>query len=542
MSPLALSSIVANTIFKNRQLSCPGLALAATGCLLVAAFVLTPQDASAQTTEELQQQIQQMKQLYEQQISALEGRIASLEQANRAAAHSTQENTVSVTDLQAEVAKEVSAQEKPKLSRGEQTEIEQTELANTPTYDEVQDSLQVVKELQQQAKQFEFHGYMRSGQGLNGDGGQMVAFQAPGADAKYRLGNETDTYAELIFVNNWINPNHESDKAWMKTEVLVQANTTQSSSFASTDQFRFREAFIEVGNVLASNPSADFWAGQRYYRRLNIDINDFYYLDMSGYGGGVENLNVGIGQVAVSYLGGAKEDLITNNGTYAKSNIDARLYGVKALAGDLGFWFDYAFSKGGTVANGQNVPSSAGWAIGLGHKRQEWLGGYNSLSLQYGVGNAANFSTGIDEPTVYLPNAHTFRFTDSAVIQPNDKFAIQPVVIYQLRTDGNPANGTNKWLSFGGRPVFFFTDHVSLAFEAGFDHTSSGTGLYKGWLEKFTIAPQIGAGRKFFSRPVLRAFVTYANWSAGLKGFVGGPAYLNKTSGWNFGVQGETWW
>ena len=529
----------AHTILKkNRQF--PRLAL--TGCLFVAGLLFSPEDASAQTTEELEQQIQQMKQLYEQQISALEGRIASLEQANRAAAHAARESTVSVTDLEAEVAKEVSAQEKPKLSRGEQTEIEQTDLANTPTYDEVQDSLQVVKRLQQQVKQFEFHGYMRSGEGLNGNGGQMVAFQAPGADAKYRLGNEIDTYGEMIFVNNWINPNRESDKAWMKTEVLVQANTTQSSNFASTDQSRFREAFIEVGNVLASNPSADFWAGQRYYRRLNIDINDFYYLDMSGYGGGLENLNVGIGQVAVSYLGGAKEDLVTNNGTYAKSNIDARLYGVKALAGDLGFWFNYAFSKGGTLANGQNVPSSAGWAIGIGHTRKEWLGGYNSLSLQYGVGNAANFSTGIDEPTVYLANAHTFRFTDSAVIQPNDKFAIQPVVIYQLQTDGNPANGTNKWLSFGGRPVFFFTDHVSLAFEAGFDHTSSGTGLYKGWLEKFTIAPQIGAGRKFFSRPVLRAFVTYANWSEGLKGFVGGPAYLNKTSGWNFGVQGETWW
>ena len=82
----------------------------------------------------------------------------------------------------------------------------------------------------------------------------------------------------------------------------------------------------------------------------------------------------------------------------------------------------------------------------------------------------------------------------------------------------------------------------SLVFEREFDHTSSATGLYKGRLEKFTIAPQIGAGRKFFSRPVLRAFVTYANWSEGLKGFVGGPAYLNKTSGWNFGVQGETWW
>ena len=510
--------------------------------VLVMMFLFPWASARAQSNEELQQQIQQMKQLYEQQISAMEGRIATLEQANRSLSHATQESIVSVTDLQSEVAKEVSAQEKPKLSREERTEIEQTELANTPQYDEIQDSQKVVRELQQQVKQFEFHGYLRSGQGLNSEGGQMVAFQAPGSGAKYRLGNEADTYGELIFVNNWLNPSHDAEKAWMRTEVLVEANTTQSSNFASNDQFRFREAFVEVGNVLASNPSAQFWAGERYYRRLNIDINDYYFLDMSGYGGGMEDLNVGIGQMSVAYLGGAKDDLITENGKYAKSNLDLRLYGVKAPGGDLGFWYDYSFSKGGTLADGSSVPSTGGWAIGVGHARQEWLGGYNRISLQYGVGNAANFSTAIDQPTVYLPNAHTFRFTDSAVIQPNDKFAVQPLVIYQRQTDGNPANGSNQWVSFGARPVFFFTDHVSLAVEAGFDYTSSGAGLYDGWLRKFTVAPQIGAGRKFFSRPVLRAFVTYANWSEGLKGFVGGPAYLTRTSGWNFGVQGETWW
>jgi maltoporin len=496
----------------------------------------------AQTTQELQQQIQQMKQIYEQQIATLEGRISSLEQANRAMAHVTQENTVSVADLQAEVSKQVTAKEEPKLSRGERTEIEQTELANTPQYDEIQDSEKVVQELRQQVKSFEFHGYLRSGQGLNSEGGQMVAFQAPGAGAKYRLGNEAETYAEMIFVNNWLNPNRDPDKAWMKTQVMVEANTTQANNFASTDQFHFREAFVEVGNILPSNPSAQFWAGERYYRRLNIDINDFFFLDMSGYGGGVENLNVKIGQASIAYLGGAKDDLITNNGVYPKSNLDLRLYGVKTPVGELGLWYDYSYSKGGTQSDGTVLPSTSGWAIGIGHTRTEWLGGYNRVSFQYGVGNSANFSTGIDFPTVFLKNAHTFRFTESAVIQPNDKFAIQPVFIYQSQTDGNPANGTNTWISLGARPVWFFSEHVSLAFEAGFDHTSSGVGLYDGWLRKFTLAPQIGAGRKFFSRPVLRAFVTYANWSQGLEGFVGGPAFKNKTSGWNFGVQGETWW
>ena len=437
----------------------------------------------------------------------------------------------------------MTAHEEPKLSRAQRTEIEQTELANTPHYDAIQDSEQVIAELKQQVKAFEFHGYMRSGQGLNSEGGQMVAFQAPGAPAKYRLGNEAETYGEMIFVNNWINPSRDPDKAWMKTEVLVQANTTQSQTFASNDQFRFREAFVQVGNVLKSNPGADFWAGERYYRRLNIDINDFYILDTSGYGGGVENLDVKIGQMSVAYLGGAKDDLITSNGIYPKSLLDVRLYGVKTPVGQTR-GLVRLFVLEGRHARRRN-PGAIDRRLGHRHRAHARRNGWAATTASRcstESGNAANFSTGIDEPTVYLPNAHTFRFTDSAVIQPNNKFAIQPVFIYQSQTNGNPADGTNTWLSFGARPVWFFTDHVSLAFEAGFDHTSSGVGLYDGWLRKFTIAPQIGAGRKFFSRPVLRAFVTYANWSQGLEGFVGGPTYKNRTSGWNFGVQGETWW
>lgn len=103
-------------------------------------------------------------------------------------------------------------------------------------------------------------------------------------------------------------------------------------------------------------------------------------------------------------------------------------------------------------------------------------------------------------------------------------------------------------MSFGARPEIFFTRYLSVAFEAGFDHTSgfmltqNGDLQMDGWLRKFTIAPQIGAGRKFFSRPVLRAFLTYGNWSDAFRGFVGGVPYANRTDGLTYGVQAETWW
>ena len=397
--------------------------------------------------------------------------------------------------------------------------------------------------LEEQLKSFEFHGYMRAGEGLNGDGGQMVIFQAPGAGAKYRLGNENDTYAELIFVNNWLNPQHDSGKAWLRTELLVEGNTTESNNFASNDMFRLREAFVQAGGLFDSQPGATFWAGERYYRRQHIDIDDFYILDMSGYGGGVENLNVGIGQMAIAYLGGASETTVTNNGNYAKSNIDVRLYDVRAPGGELNLWFDYAGAKGGIVQNGTTViPTNNGFAFQVGHTRRELWGGYNRATFQYGTGVASNFSTSVLTPVPLIQNAKTFLFTEHLLIQPNNRFAIMPVVLYQFQNDVNGVPGTNKWFSVGARPEFFFTEHLSLAIEPGFDWTKSANGLYEGWLRKFTIAPQLGAGRKFVSRPVLRAFVTYANWSEGLKGYVGGVPYQNKTSGFTFGVQAETWW
>jgi maltoporin len=423
----------------------------------------------------------------------------------------------------------------------------QGQLPSAPTYDLLRDTDTKIEKLQQQVGTFEFHGYFRSGYGLNSVGGQQVAFEAPGADAKYRLGNEAETYAELIFVNNWVNPEHDPDKTWIRSELMVEANTTNSANYANfangtgNDQFRLREAFVQAGNVFESQPDAKFWAGERYYRREHIDINDFYPLDMSGYGAGVEDLNLGIGKLAVAFLSGARPDIVTQNGNYAKSNVDVRFYDLKGPAGLWSAWFDFATAKGGQTTTGNLIPTTNGYAFGLRHQRLEWHGGYHSLEVGYGTGAASNFSTSIDNPTAFINSTARLVVTEHLLLQPNDRFAIMPIFVYQRTKDGNPHHDWNQWVSFGARPEVFFTRRISVAFEAGFDHTHS-PGQYDGWLRKYTIAPQIGAGRKFFSRPVLRAFLTYANWSDGFRGFVGGTPYENRTSGLTYGVQAEHWW
>jgi maltoporin len=519
----------------------------AVGCMVVTAVGSLP--AKGQQPDNLEQQLQQLKQQYDATTHDLEQRIVALEQQIKEEKENKEkQGMVSAAQLAAEQT------EKSFVGQSDQVgEKFQGRLPSEPTYDLLKEADTKIEKLQQQVGTFEFHGYFRSGYGLNSEGGEQVAFQAPGAEAKYRLGNEAETYAELIFVNNWINPEHDSDKAWMRTEFMIEANTTNSQSYTSfpnglgNDQFRFREAFVQMGNLLNSQPNAKFWAGERYYRRQHIDTIDFYPLDLSGYGGGVEDWDLGIGKMAVAFLAGARPDIVTQNGNLAKSNIDVRFYDLKGPLGLWAGWFDFAREKGGTISRGNVLPTSNGYAVGLRHQRLEWHGGFHSFSIQYGTGAASNFSsngsgTVVAKPNPYLNSTAQLLVTEQVLIQPNDRFAIMPIFVYQRSKDGNPLHGWDQWVSFGARPEIFFSKHAALTFEGGFDHTHSPSGGYDGWLRKFTIAPELKSGNKFFSRPALRAFLTYGDWSDGLRGFVGGVPFANKTNGFTYGLQAEHWW
>ncbi|HEY0705357.1 MAG TPA: carbohydrate porin [Polyangia bacterium] len=418
----------------------------------------------------------------------------------------------------------------------------QRELGSTPLYDQLRDAERRLRVLQEKAEAFEFHGYLRSGFGLNGRGGQQVAFQAPGAGAKYRLGNEAETYTELTFVNNWVNQNREADRAWLRTELMIEADTTNSSNFSSTDNFRLREAFVQVGNIVRWQPSAVVWGGQRYYRRQNIDINDFYSVELSGYGGGIEDLDAGFAKVALAFLGGANEEVVTTRGRLAKYNLDLRVYDIAAPLGRLSFWLSFARMPGGPLLDGGRVEDANGWSAAIKHVRPSLLGGYNTVILTYARGAAENLRTEVQTPTPFLDDASRLLLTEHFLLQPAHWFAVMVALVYQRHESGDPADDADTWLSFGARPVFYFTKHTSLALEAGADRVRDGAGQYRGWLEKYTIAPQIGAARQFFSRPVVRLFFTYADWTEGLVGRVGGVPYAPRSRGISYGVHVETWW
>lgn len=403
----------------------------------------------------------------------------------------------------------------------------------------------------------EFHGYLRSGFGMNGEGGKMEVFKAPGAEAKYRLGNENDTYGEIGLTHNWLREDDPLKSPYVRLTAMLSYSTAENFSYdslnnqAQGNDIALRQAYVEGGNVIQSAPDVRFWGGQRYYQRHDIHINDFYYLDMSGYGGGVEDVPLGgFGKLSLAWIGGSVDNYVTDHGNVAKQNIDLRISDIAMLYGKTTLWLDYSNTRGGEVHNVSNpdgsllsIQSSSGWAIGLIHRTNDdkLFGGYNEFTLQYGSGAAYNFASTLDTSGPDLDEAWRFRVTDHFTIQPSPHFAMQALGLYEETEFGGP-NSRQRWGSLGARPVYFFNDRFSIALEAGVDWAKSEPLGTDGHLWKITLAPQLSRGGKFFSRPVLRAFVTYAAWSDDFKGLVGGPAYEDATDGLSYGLQAEAWW
>jgi maltoporin len=437
------------------------------------------------------------------------------------------------------------------------------------------DARQTAVVANQLAKGFEFHGYLRSGFGVNNKGGKMRKFQIPGGDWKYRLGNATGTYGEAMFVKNWLNPGQKDTDPYFNTNVMM-AYTTDSAKVNDPDHehLTIRQAYAQMGN-LDFAPGVSFWAGERYYRRHDIYAADFFYLDMSAYGGGVEDLPfIGQSKMAIAYLGGSDNDvLLRNTGYIAKNSFDIRVYDIPLPVGKGTVWFAPSWVNGGNYtqtyrdSSGQEqtsnyvYPDAKGYAVGVLHETKDFFGlcdGFNHFSLQYGRGTGADYkpyvkldtdSNGAKTPPQRLQQRWKFRITDSSVIQVSKKFSIAPIFIYQRYNDGaiQSSQANAYWVSAGFRPQYNLTKNFALVFDAGIDHVNSrqATANYAGNLFKVGFAPTLTVDGLFFSRPQISAFVTYAKWTRGLRGLIGADGdntAFNDLHGMNAGIAVSAWW
>jgi maltoporin len=410
----------------------------------------------------------------------------------------------------------------------------------------------------QDAEGFRFHGYLRSGFGVAGTGDPQEAFKAPNAGAKFRLGNETEAYVETTFAYG-MRP--EDDRAaFFDTRITVSYVTPTSNTNAFDTTVALREAFVLAKGVWKGQESATFWAGQRFFDRHDLHMSDFYYRDLSGFGGGLEGVRLGErARLAVAWLGGSVSEL-NSDGTVpppgsfqlSKNTFDLRVYELPLLGGRTAVAFDVGLFNGDTLAfPGGDVPvrDNTGWAAAAIHERP-FASGRNKASVQYGTGVAFDFRavltlipgrTFVSGDTVDYGDVWQLRVVEDLLLDRLGPFTLQLGAVWQEVGNGAPTGGRVTWFSAGARPAYHFNRYFSLGLEAGFDHSDQRDAT-SGSLFKLTLAPQITPRVAALSRPSLRAYVTWARWSEGFVGLVAPVLYGAERSGFAAGVQIETWW
>jgi maltoporin len=453
----------------------------------------------------------------------------------------------------------------------------------------------------------DFHGYLRSGIGATSGGGDQSCFQSNGADTKYRLGNECETYLEVALGKSMWEQNGQS--FYLDTRIAYKSGQQNDWSEDSGDgsgtnsdaisgdravtahPYRdsvvsLREANAQFRGIIPGQKKSNLWAGKRFYQRHDIHMADFYYWDLSGPGVGLEYWTVGPGDLSIAWIRNtdgpwanglgtdfwADEDIrpnVVNNVaslryTNLKTNKDGNLeLGAEWGGADLTQGQeDFQFTDPNTGQVTQDGFSNEnGWLFTAEHTQGNWFGsGFNKLAGQYATGSMA--ATGNNNThSNSASNVDTmWRIIDHGVLVFGSRVSMMYATWYESKDLVD--SGSKDWFSIGIRPQYNWSDTMNTTLEIGYDNVNFN-GSWAGYvpdptnptyvancaerddncvLTKITLAQQWQAGPSIWARPVLRLFVTYADWNDGNYPQTPGIIPLNDTSGTTFGAQVEAWW
>lgn len=404
-------------------------------------------------------------------------------------------------------------------------------------------------ELTSGQQSFEFHGYFRGGIGTSESGNTQALFQAPGARAKYRLGNEPETDFELQFNYTYKTNSPEFPKSYVEGVIMLDG----FKPHGETNDFsigNLAQGYLSFNSFF--NSDTKLWLGRRYYDRKATHITNHYWLNPgqnSQLGTGLENVKMGLGKLSLalfryedSFSLSAIPYLINSTSLdarwhdlsitqHSKVTLWATLITRHELASlnyeeqsdyGIGGWIDY---KSGHTKNTSVLLYRTGAAITQGD--------FNPNVVREDMGWDLNHGTALE-----VSNTLTHESLPA--------YSFQWTLLFRQEERNNTADSKLNWYSTGISPIFYLSQHVNIAFEAGIDYIDDEINNRSGALTKLTTALQIAADRGLFSRPVMRFFITLADWDSELKGQIGaapGSApYSSDTQGWTIGAQAEVWW
>jgi maltoporin len=379
----------------------------------------------------------------------------------------------------------------------------------------------------------EFHGYLRSGAGTNSEKGAQACFGLGGPTAENssgRLGNECDTYGEFGYTKEFAKS--ADGTSFVGT---IMANIWNPKSTFSGANLSLNQYWVAAKNVPFLH-GATAWVGNRFYNRPDVHMMDWQYINMSGTGIGIDGVAAGPGKFSYALV---RDD--TNADTAV--SINHFIYDSLPLWTNTGLKLNLSLIS----KDNKNPAAHGGYAFSAEVNQQKVLGGVNSVVLQYGVGAGARHSKfGQVGNVTDGSDVKRTRILDHLWWQVTPSFGGEAVAVWQR--DKLPT-GNETWTMFGVRPVYALNDHLKLQLEATHGRVSPAGGGAARQLTKFTFAPTLTAGKGYWSRPELRAFITHAKWNGAAQAAASAGSTLSNTgpfgsdtSGTSFGFQVEAWW
>ncbi|CAM3778507.1 Maltoporin precursor [Vibrio aerogenes CECT 7868] len=399
----------------------------------------------------------------------------------------------------------------------------------------------------------DFNGYVRAGIAANADGGGLKGGDEFNKSKLGRLGNEFDNYAEIGLGQELFNDDGHSmylDTMFSMESSGSMNNETTSRSNSEEATFGIKQAALKVKGYIPSAPEATIWAGKRFYQRQDLHIIDTKYLNISGYGAGVEGVNAGPGTVSGAIVRGDGEawDDSVSIGDLNIYYADFRYSNLKPWEGS---WAEIAVDY--AIVNPSDAQKETGAEVaeldnGLmltAQVSQNFSWGWDKVVLQYGdKGLAQNMiSQGGGWYDIWsgdVNHAKGYRLINTGDINLSDNFMIDHVLTYGYAKDHGDWVDDENLLSFVLRPAYTWSQYSKTMLELGYfksKKTWDGGHEDKSAGKKITLAQALTVGKSFFSRPELRFYISYLKDDEG-KSLNNGT----DNSGVNYGVQFEAWW
>ena len=433
------------------------------------------------------------------------------------------------------------------------------------------------------ASAVDFHGYFRAGTNLAFSGGNAYCL-GTGADGHKvgRLGDECDTYAEIALSQDVYN------KANTKFDVhtLVAYGTTEGTVDKQGNGWQGiggngpwggqRESIRELWSGYTPAEGYTIWAGKRFYQRKDIHILDFYYLNNSGYGTGIENIDVGLGNVSLAVIkwandndNGAGDDDVWRN-VY---KLDARWNGIPVGFGTLDasviYALPYISDHQRDIYDGDRRGNQAdsGVLLTLDHSSSvntDSLSLMNKFIFQFGTngfGYVGAFKNHAGDN--YTPDfgVQGIRLIDWGTLDMGNFGLGYSLLWGHLNSQNKHQNRSAAWTytrsgweySIVLRPEYKWTEFTRTTLEVGYSQMKT-----TGWVvdptihagkdpevHKVTLAQQFTPGKGFWSRPAIRFYVSYIGGDQ--FGDSWNPGYKNHNKDrhnfqYTIGSQVEAWW